>query len=154
MLTGLPLHPLVVHGAIALIPLAALGAIAISLVPSWSRRFGILVWPLALVGTGLALFAEETGESLEDIVGDPGRHAELGELVKFPAFGIAALAAVLWWIDTHSTGRRSAGTKLIALGLMLASVAGIVTVVLAGHSGAQEVWGDVVSDGRPGSLAR
>ena len=40
---GIPLHPLVVHAVVVLIPLAALGVIAIALVPKWRSRFGILV---------------------------------------------------------------------------------------------------------------
>ncbi|GAA4243047.1 DUF2231 domain-containing protein [Dactylosporangium darangshiense] len=34
-INGLPVHPLVVHAAVALLPLAAIGVIAIAVRPAW-----------------------------------------------------------------------------------------------------------------------
>ena len=44
---GLPLHPLVVHGAVVLLPLAALGVIALVLRSAWRERFAVAVRPAA-----------------------------------------------------------------------------------------------------------
>ena len=41
-IAGLPLHPLVVHFAVVLLPLGALGLIALVAVPRWADRFA---WP-------------------------------------------------------------------------------------------------------------
>ena len=35
LINGLPVHPLVVHAVVVLVPLAALGTIAIALRPAW-----------------------------------------------------------------------------------------------------------------------
>jgi hypothetical protein len=40
-IAGLPVHPLVVHFAVVLLPLAALGLIVLVIVPSWADRFGL-----------------------------------------------------------------------------------------------------------------
>ena len=42
-INGMPLHPLVVHGVVVLLPLAALGTIAIAVRPVWRRTYGHLV---------------------------------------------------------------------------------------------------------------
>ena len=50
---GLPVHPLVVHAAVVLLPLAALGAILMAVWRSFSRRFGVIVVITAGVGGAL-----------------------------------------------------------------------------------------------------
>ncbi|MEY3318430.1 MAG: hypothetical protein RL540_802, partial [Actinomycetota bacterium] len=40
LIFGLPVHPLVVHGAVILVPLVAFAALAMSYWPSFSRRYG------------------------------------------------------------------------------------------------------------------
>jgi hypothetical protein len=49
---GLPVHALVMHVVVVLVPLAAAGVLAIAVVPSWRTRFGVLV--LAIATAGLA----------------------------------------------------------------------------------------------------
>jgi len=38
-INGLPLHPLLVHAVVVLLPLAAVGSIIIAVVPKWRRRY-------------------------------------------------------------------------------------------------------------------
>ncbi|NDE54955.1 MAG: hypothetical protein EB069_10360, partial [Actinobacteria bacterium] len=40
LIFNLPLHPLVVHGAVVLVPLVAFAALAMSYWPSFSRKYG------------------------------------------------------------------------------------------------------------------
>ena len=64
--TGLPVHPLVVHAVVVLGPLAALLAVTYVVVPRW--RVG-LRWPLVLlsvVAAASAFVAEQSGEALEE----------------------------------------------------------------------------------------
>jgi len=49
-IAGLPIHPLVVHAVVMLLPLSAIGLIACVLRPAWRQRFGILVVLGALGG--------------------------------------------------------------------------------------------------------
>ena len=43
LIFGLPVHPLVVHSAVVLVPLVALAGIAMSYIPSFSRRYGKVI---------------------------------------------------------------------------------------------------------------
>ncbi|WP_278259213.1 DUF2231 domain-containing protein [Nocardioides convexus] len=90
LINGLPVHPLVVHVVVVLLPLAVLGTVAIVLRPSWRARHGLLVVGCAAVATALVPVATSSGEALERRVGDPGRHAALGDqpdLVRRTAAG-------------------------------------------------------------------
>lgn len=77
---GLPVHPLVVHGLVVLLPLAILGTIAIALRPRWRTRYGFLVVAAALVATMLIPVSTSSGESLEERVGDPGEYEPPGAI--------------------------------------------------------------------------
>ena len=48
-INGIPLHPLVVHGIVVLLPLALLGTILIAVRPQWRRPYGPLVVAAALI---------------------------------------------------------------------------------------------------------
>ena len=63
-IAGLPLHPLVVHFAVVLLPLGALGLVVLVLVPKWADRYGWLTVGAIAVGTGAAFVAKESGEAL------------------------------------------------------------------------------------------
>jgi uncharacterized membrane protein len=65
VLDGIPLHPLVVHAVVALLPLAAVGAVVIALRASWRRSLGVPVMLLAIVGAGAVPVATQTGEQLQ-----------------------------------------------------------------------------------------
>ena len=45
-LFGLPAHPLVVHAAVVLLPMAAIATVVVAAVPRWRRPYA----PLAFVG--------------------------------------------------------------------------------------------------------
>lgn len=61
----LPAHPLIVHGVVVLLPLAALGALLIALMPSLRRRLGVAVLLLAVAGVGAVPLATRTGDELK-----------------------------------------------------------------------------------------
>jgi uncharacterized membrane protein len=138
---GLPLHPLVVHGAVVLVPLAALGALAVIASGRARDRYGWLVVAFAVAAAGAAVTARLSGEALAASFGGGSSlvaaHRIWGMLVPFPAVLLAlalpvALLGVtrarwLWW---------TAATVSV-----VAALAGLVLVVLARHSGATAVWG-------------
>ncbi len=142
---GLPTHVLVVHVVVVLLPLSALGAIAISIVPRWSARFGVLVWVGALISTGTAFLAEKSGEQLALRVGLPVEHAQLGEQVKFFAFGLFVLTLILWLYDRRHD-YRGVLMKIVAVAVALAALAAIISAVRAGDSGAQAVWRTIIEN--------
>lgn len=145
-INGLPLHPLAVHGAVVLAPLAALLALAY-LVPAWRDR---LRWPMlvgALVAVGAVVVAYFSGDDFREsdrfatATGDFAEklqtHEDLGTYLLWwtLAFGvIAALNAVL-----HSD--KAWVRWLLGALLVIDALSVIIIVVVTGHSGADAVWG-------------
>ena len=72
LINGLPVHPLVVHAVVVLLPLAVLGTIAIAVTTGLAPPLRPLVVAAAAVATVLVPVATSSGEALEERVGDPG----------------------------------------------------------------------------------
>lgn len=153
LVNGLPVHPLVVHAVVVLLPLAIIGTLAIAVRPSWRVRYGKLVVATSLVATILVPVASSSGESLEARVGNPGEHAELGDQLIWFALPVLVLGAVLVWMShrqrradgsTDAGGGRRAMTVVAALAVVAGLAAGI-QVYRVGDSGARAAWGDQVS---------
>jgi hypothetical protein len=144
---GIPLHPLVVHAAVVLIPLAALGVGAVSLVPRWRDRYGGLVVTVAVLGSVLGWAAKESGQNLKEIVGESDlvdRHAQLGQTILWGVVPLAVLAVVLWWLgrrDAHGRPVARGGSIAIGTAGLVVAIAVLVQVVLIGHAGAKAAWG-------------
>ncbi|RYC03802.1 DUF2231 domain-containing protein [Nocardioides zhouii] len=96
---GLPLHPLIVHGVVVLLPLAIVGTVAIALRPAWRTRYGFLVVGAALAATAMIPVATSSGEALEKRVGDPGEHAELGDQLLWFAVALLLTSALLVFLQ-------------------------------------------------------
>lgn len=142
LINGLPVHPLVVHAVVVLLPLAVLGTIAIAVRPSWRERHGPLVVGTALVATVLLPVATSSGEALEEHVGDPGAHAALGEQLIWFAVPLLLLAAALTWLDRREN--RVTVLRAVATLAVVAALATAVQVYRVGDSGARAAWGDQV----------
>jgi hypothetical protein len=140
---GLPLHPLVIHASIVLIPLVAIGALVMSYLPSFSRRYGKMILVLAVVAQISLFLAKVTGEALEEILDkDMGNHAELGEIAPFVTVPMVALIYLRWRLDRSGATVGSAWVRrLTSIALVFASLVSIAVIVLVGHSGAESVWG-------------
>jgi uncharacterized membrane protein len=144
---GIPLHPLVVHAVVVLIPLGALGVGALSVVPKWRSRYGILVMCAAVAAALLAPVAKESGENLRAALGESdliNRHAQLGGTLLWGAVPLALVSVILWWLGRRSErGQDVPRWASVLVGVVGVAVAVIVLVqiVLIGHSGARAVWG-------------
>jgi len=145
---GIPAHPLLVHAVVVLVPLAALGSVAVAVRPGWSRPYGLLVAAGALAGAGAATLARFAGEQLEDAIEiTPGfqpvidQHERFGLFTVFASWPFAVLAIAAIVLARRGDGRWSRVTGALAA---VAGVVAVVATVLAGHSGSAAVWGDVV----------
>lgn len=154
-IAGLPLHPLVVHAAVVLIPLSALLAIWFAVQPRWRwlTRWPTAVLSVAVVGIGF--ISTQSGESLREsspkVEQAVHEHAERGELLSWLLVGFAALVVVGAYALSGSSaladGRGAWESripqleKVLPVLLVLAGVAVLVMVVLVGDSGARAVWG-------------
>jgi hypothetical protein len=143
MLAGLPLHPLLVHGAVVLVPLVAVGALVMSYLPSFSRRHGKIILGLAVVAQVNVILAKMSGEAFSEILNkNVEKHAELGEIAPLVTIPMVVLIYLRWRMDrSGSTFGSVAVRRLTSVALVVASLASIVFIFLVGHSGAQSVWG-------------
>ena len=159
---GLPAHPLLVHGAVVLVPLAAAGVALIAFWPAARFRLGYAVLAIAAAGAMTAVLAQRSGESLEDRVRETElieEHTELG--ATGTTAGIAVLVAALAVVATDVVLRMRAsadadGTAPAVQSRVPSIVVGVVALVLAtggaiqvariGHSGAKAVWNATTDD--------
>lgn len=154
-IAGLPLHPLVVHAAVTIIPLAALLAIAFAVLPRWRW---LSRWPtaaLAVAAVAVAWVARLSGASLlearpelERLVAEHQSRGQLLSLVVIPFAVIVVLAAwSLAGTSALASGRGAQESRIpsletvLAVLVVLASLVMLVLVVLAGDSGSRAVWG-------------
>ena len=137
LILGLPVHPLVVHFAIVLLILGALGVIAIVLVPRWRGALGILT--ILFIGAGgLASFiAKESGEQLAMRVGLPQQHAQWGDRLPILAFALFVVT-IAWYFWQRNS--RSVGVTILGIVGIVLAVATMALTTLVGHSGAVAVW--------------
>ncbi|GGM48200.1 DUF2231 domain-containing protein [Dactylosporangium sucinum] len=143
---GLPLHPLVVHAVVVLLPLATVGVIAIAVRPAWRARFGPVVIGLAALAAAAIPIATSTGDQLAGRVGVPHDHEELGDsLILFALPLLAAAVAVVW---TNRTSSRAVLRRTVAALAVVVALANLVQVVRVGESGARAVWGTSTATGR------
>ena len=152
LINGIPLHPLVVHAVVVLLPLATLGTVAIAVRPGWRLTYGPLVVAAALAATVLCPVATSSGEELEHRVGRPGEHAELGEQLVW--FGLALLlaSALLVWLERRHVSTPDAGSAgrprsitVVAVVAVVAGLAAGVQTYRVGDSGARAAWDDAAS---------
>ncbi|TAL22991.1 MAG: hypothetical protein EPN99_05070 [Frankiales bacterium] len=138
---GLPLHVLVVHVTVVLVPTAALAVLLVAAWPAARVRLGPLPLALALGALAVVPVTTSAGNWLRDRVGESApvrRHAELGEGLLPWVVALAVVAAAVWWLGSRlDTGL----LRVLAAVLALVVAAGtVVTVYRAGESGARSVW--------------
>lgn len=141
-LLGLPLHPLVVHAVVVLLPLTAIGAVLAAAWPSFSRRYGALLVVLVWIATVSSWVAGESGEQLAREVGAPAAHVIAAEPLPPFAFLFAVVMTAFWLFDRGVPGnrRRPWWLRLLAVALAVVAVIAIALTVQAGHTGAAAVW--------------
>ncbi len=142
---GLPVHALVMHVVVVLVPLAAAGVVAIAAVPRWRERFGVVVLAIATAGLAAVPVATRSGGKLEDRLGASGvvarqinHHQEWGQRVIWPTLAMWLLAVVLVLMDRQ--GRQGTAVKVVAVLAALAAVAAATAVTITGHLGSTAVW--------------
>lgn len=141
---SVPLHPLVVHAAVILLPVAAVIAAVLIFVPS-SRNNWTLAGLLGFTSVGLAAVwaAEYTGEALAADVGYPGVHAELGEQAVIAATLFALFVAGWVFLMVRRPRRRLwliFRSRVFPVFMLITGAVTVFAIVQAGHSGAVATW--------------
>lgn len=143
---GLPLHPLVVHVVVVLVPLTALGAILMAVMPRFSRRFGPLVALGAFISTGSAVLAKEAGEQLALVKDVSADHLRWGDQAPLWVGLFGLVVIVFWFFDRGIPANRSRPMwlRMLAFVVIALSLVATVFVLGAGHSGAEAVWASLL----------
>jgi energy-converting hydrogenase Eha subunit B len=131
-LFGLPAHPLVVHAAVILLPIAAISLIVVAAIPKARRIYAPIVFAVALFATIAVFMAQESGESLEAIA-----VTIMSAVVAAEPYARGKLGKV----SPHVV------TAILVGGSLIVGIGATWTVVEVGHSGAKSVWSDVSKDG-------
>ena len=135
---GIPAHPLIIHAVVVLLPLSAIGMIAMVFIPPFRGKVQkYFVAGTLAVATGSAFLAKESGETLRSVNGVSEYHQEWGSRTFYAALALVVLSSIWFWLDTKP---RSVYKRITGLLVVLVSLAAITATVLAGHSGAQSVW--------------
>jgi uncharacterized membrane protein len=159
---GIPLHPLLVHAVVVLLPLAALSSIAIALVPRWRRKYAWPVLGVTLAGVAAVPLAKQAGEdfqaALEQKVGpNPAiqAHADLGTMLLPIALGFGVAVIALLVAGRLADREREAEAPTTKTWRVISVVVSVLVVLLAigttvqtvrtGHSGSSAVWSGVGS---------
>lgn len=145
---GLPLHPLIVHLTVVLVPLAGLGGLAVAAL-KWARvRYGWLV-VVAAAGALIAnvvtqLSGTAFAETFQRHTPQMERHFDLGnDLLPWTIVLFVGTVALMIGQRLVTAGQRIGNLVLLA-GIALTAVGGIVSVIQVariGHAGATAVWG-------------
>lgn len=143
----LPVHPLLVHLTVVLIPVAALAVVLAAVWPAGRRRLGLLPQILALLALVMVPVTTAAGTWLADRVGRTplvDRHEELGNSMLPWVIALFVVAVAIWaWhrFVTKTTGRARLAVSVILAAAAIAIAAGsVVTIVQIGESGARAVW--------------
>lgn len=159
--SGLPAHPLIVHGAVVFVPLLVLGAILYAVLPMFR---GHLRWPVGLLGlvAPLAIIAARVSGvtfSKNKNVQSPQlqalirTHQSYGDRAMWftIALGVVAIAFVVLVAPRPSVsvtgGTSTAASRPMAVQIAFAVVAVVLAIVVAyyvykvGDSGAHMAWG-------------
>lgn len=139
---GLPLHPLVVHAAVVLVPATALGAVLMAFSVRFSRRFGVLVSIVGAAGLIATVVSKTSGEDLTSEKGTPQPHADLAGPLPIIVLVLAALVLALWLLDRGRPTNRSRPVPAVLLAILTVAAAVIATywMIRVGHTGAEAVW--------------
>ena len=152
---GLPLHPLLVHASVVLIPLTVALTVAFAVLPGWRW---LTRWPaagMALLAVGLAWLSVLSGRALVEARPELEQlvvvHEQRGEILAWATIPFAALVLLAcWWLPGESalvsgrgawTGRTGALDTVLVVLVPLAALAILILTVLTGDAGSRAVWG-------------
>ena len=144
---GLPVHVLLVHLVVIIVPLAALCLLLSAFWPAARRRLGFVTPLVALVALIAVPFTTAAGQWLQARVAPTPlieRHTALGPTLLPWVIAVFVVASILWlWYFLAPSGPRWLRVSAIIVidaAVLITAVGSVVTVVLIGESGSASVW--------------
>jgi uncharacterized membrane protein len=151
---GLPLHPLVVHGAAALVPLASILAIVIAVNPERRMRWGLLTWLLTTAAFGATIVARLSGQKFkaslfpQSVPIEVTQHASYGSSAVWFVMALWLAVCALLLLDIDRRRRDGFGSPLIPAILsvvtIVAAMAATGQVLLTVWTGTEARWSSIV----------
>lgn len=150
-INGAPVHPLLVHAVVVLVPLAALLTLAGSVFPSVRQKFGIVIPGVAFVAMGFVPLTTQAGEWLQAHVPDTAlvrQHVRMGDGLTIFAGLVFVVAFVRWYLDiapekgwpVPGLARKAFVAPAIIGVSALVALAVLVQTYRIGDSGAKAAW--------------
>jgi hypothetical protein len=156
--SGLPVHVLVVHAVVVLVPLAVLACTVVALWPAARRRHGWLTVGLTAAATVSVPLAMGSGDDLKarlvpsDLI---QQHAHLGDQLLVFVAALLVVVLALVFFDRRRASRAAGeqadavparGPRIVVIALAVLTVGfaatSAVQVVRIGDSGARAAWAD------------
>lgn len=136
---GLPVHALVVHGVVVLLPLMAGLTVAAAFVPRLRWAAWWVVGANAAV-LAMTFVARQSGAALQARLGGQVavEHGDIGS--RLPWFALALLVASVLVAVSRAAGRTLPAGVLA----LVAAAAALFWAVRTGHSGSEAVWAEIV----------
>ena len=152
-LNGLPIHPLIVHIPVVMVPLSLVGIVAVLIRPAWKRW----MLPLVTVALGASVVAIQlavgSGRELESTLGTSTfikAHQHLALQARPMVLVFFLLVAGAWYLDRRTPaddqpdgGGATAQAHAAKVVLPLALVVGVLAttwVARTGEAGAKATW--------------
>lgn len=155
-INGLPMHPLLVHAAVVLVPISALMALVGAVWPAARRKMGIVTPILVTVAAAATALTMQAGEALAETVKETAlvkAHVEGGEAAVPWIVLLVAAAWLQWAWFAFGKKRHAAGAKpvlgataakvlpiVVAVLLAVGAIGSIAAVISIGDAGAKAVW--------------
>jgi hypothetical protein len=146
---GLPIHILVSHFAVVLIPFSAMAVIAVSLRKAWREKYAGPLAAMNVAMLALTFITVRAGLNLKvryrasgDTETPKFNHETLGQTLLWVMVALAVVSVLMWVVGRK--GLAPAAAMALAGVVALLAISSIVFSVLAGHTGAKTQWEEFV----------
>jgi uncharacterized membrane protein len=149
---GLPLHPLLVHAVVVLVPLLVAGALAYVLFPRLRRHLAWVVALLALAAPVAALAAKLSGDAFRarlikrnlispSILTKINQHESYGQKLLYVTIALGVLTLLVTFLTTRKAVRVPTwGSVVLNVAVVAVAVTCAFYVFQTGDTGAKAVW--------------
>jgi uncharacterized membrane protein len=154
---GLPMHPLVVHAPVVVVPLLVLAGLVYAFVPQLRERIAWASVLLAVAAPVTALLARQSGEDLRDvlirknyppeILNQVAEHQSYGDKTFWFSLGLGVTTSILVLVTGGNPRVRSLPAwvrPVLIAAVVVFAVLSIIYIYLTGESGAKAVWTGVL----------
>lgn len=146
---GLPIHALVVHGVVVLLPLMSLATLVWAFLPRAGASVGYAVVAGNAAVAAMTFVARFSGEALDRRLGAPPvaePHIAIATLLPYMALAVLLASVLVQGLRSMDVG---VPLRLPAVLTGLVVVVALVWTVRTGHSGSEAVWGEIVRNTNP-----